>query len=158
LPYASAAPIVERLHSTTVILTSHPDREKQPMPSEPLPSPPDSRILVRGLHFNLKPALRAVAEEKAARLLRHEEHIVRIRLDLEHDQTRDPRHAFIAKGHIEIRGPDLIASVDSDDPQKSLDELIDKLDGLLRKRAGAAMTKRHHPHAVEIPSDLPKIE
>ena len=25
-------------------------------------------------------------------------------------------------------------------------------------RAGAAMTKRHHPHGVEIPSILPKIE
>ena len=128
------------------------------MPSESTPSPTDTRILVRGLHFNLKPALRAIAEEKAARLLRHEEHIIRVRIDLEHDKTRDPRQAFLAKGHIEIRGPDLIASVESDDPQKSLDELIDKLDGLLRKRASAAKTKRHHPHGVEIPSDLPKID
>jgi putative sigma-54 modulation protein len=128
------------------------------MPSETIPSPTDSRILVRGVHFNLTPALRTAAEEKAARLLRHEERIIRIRLDLEHDKTRDPRHAFVAKGHIEIRGPDLIASVDSEEPQKSLDSLIDKLDGLLRKRAGAAMTKRHHPHGVEIPSILPKID
>ena len=128
------------------------------MPSEKIPSPTDSRILVRGVHFNLKPALRAAAEEKAVRLLRHEEHIIRIRLDLEHDQTRNPGHAFVAKGHIEIRGPALIASVDSDEPQKSLDELIDKLDGMLRKRASAAKTKRHHPHGVEIPSNLPKID
>ena len=128
------------------------------MPSEKIPSPTDSRILVRGLHFNLKPALRATAEEKATRLLRHEEHIIRIRVDLEHDQTRVPSHAFVAKGHIEIRGPDLVASVESDDPQKSLDELIDKLDGMLRKRASAAKTKRHHPHSVEIPSNLPKID
>jgi putative sigma-54 modulation protein len=128
------------------------------MPSESTPSPTDTRILVRGLHFNLNLALRATAEDKAARLLRHEEHIIRVRIDLEHDKTRDPRQAFLAKGHIEIRGPDLIASVESDDPQKSLDELIDKLDGLLRKRASAAKTKRHHPHGVEIPSDLPKID
>ena len=128
------------------------------MPSDKVPSPTDSRILVRGVHFDLKPALRTAAEEKAARLLRHEEHIVRIRLDLEHDQTRDPSHAFVAKGHIEIRGPDLIASVDSEEPQKSLDALIDKLDSLLRKRASAAKTKRHHPHGVEIPSNLPKID
>ena len=116
------------------------------------------RIIVRAVHFNLSEALQGAAREKAVRLLRHEERIIRIRLDLEHDQTRNPRHAFIAKGHIEIRGPDLIASVDSDEPQKSLDELIDKLDGLLRKRASAAKTKRHHPHGVEIPAKLPKVE
>jgi putative sigma-54 modulation protein len=116
------------------------------------------RIIVRAVHFNLSEALQGAAREKAVRLLRHEERIIRIRLDLEHDQTRNPRHAFIAKGHIEIRGPDLIASVDSDEPQKSLDELIDKLDGMLRRRASAAKTKRHHPHGVEIPAKLPKVE
>jgi putative sigma-54 modulation protein len=116
------------------------------------------RIIVRAVHFNLSEALQGAAREKAVRLLRHEERIIRIRLDLEHDQTRNPRHAFVAKGHIEIRGPDLIASVDSDEPQKSLDELIDKLDGMLRRRASAAKTKRHHPHGVEIPAKLPKVE
>ena len=120
--------------------------------------PADPRIIVRAVHFNLSEALQGAAREKAVRLLRHEERIIRIRLDLEHDQTRNPRHAFIAKGHIEIRGPDLIASVDSDEPQKSLDELIDKLDGMLRRRASAAKTKRHHPHGVEIPAKLPKVE
>jgi putative sigma-54 modulation protein len=120
--------------------------------------PADPRIIVRSVHFNLSDALHAAAREKAVRLLRHEERIVRIRLDLEHDQTRNPRHAFVAKGHIEIRGPDLIASVDSDEPQKSLDKLIDKLDGMLRRRASAAKTKRHHPHGVEIPAKLPKVE
>jgi len=116
------------------------------------------RIIVRCAHFELTPALQAAAEEKAARLLRHEERIVRLRIDLEHDRTRNPDHAFSAKGHIEIRGPDLIASVDSGEPLTALDALIDKLDGLLRKRASAAKTKRHHPHGVEIPSDLPKVD
>lgn len=127
--------------------------------STPRKNPPiGSRIIVRGVHFEITPALKTAAEEKAARLLRHEERIIRVRIDIEHDQRRDPSQAFAAKGHIEIRGPDLIASVDSDEPQKSLDILIDKLDGLLRKRASAAKTKRHHPHGVEIPSELPKVE
>ena len=117
-----------------------------------------SRIIVRCAHFELTPALQTAAEEKAARLLRHEEHIIRIRVDIEHDRTRNPGQAFSAKGHIEIRGPDLIASVESDEPLKSLEALIDVLDGLLRKRASAAKTKRRHPHGVEIPSDLPKVE
>ena len=127
--------------------------------SSPRKTPPTgSRIIVRGVHFELTAGPEDGAEEKAARLLRHEEHIIRVRLDLEHDKTRAPRQAFVAKGHIEIRGPDLIASVASDELQKSLDILIDKLDRMLRKRASAAKTKRHHPHGVEIPSELPKVE
>ena len=62
----------------------------------------------------------------------------------------------MAKGHIEIGGPDLIASVDSDDAYKSVDFLMDKLDGLLRKRHSELKEKRHHPHAVELDTSLPK--
>ena len=128
------------------------------MPKSQKNSPAGPRIIVRCAHFELTPALQAAAEEKAARLLRHEEHIIRLRVDLEHDRTQNPGQAFVAKGHIEIRGPDLIASVESDEPLNSLDALIDKLDGLLRRRASAAKTKRRHPHGVEILSDLPKVE
>jgi ribosome hibernation promoting factor len=122
------------------------------------PSPPAPRILIRAAHFDLTPALQTAAEEKVARLLRHQERIVRVRLDLEHDRKRSPRSAFVAKGHIEIRGPDLVASVASDSPEKSLDELIDRLDRMLRKRATAAMTRRQRLHGVEIPSALPKVD
>jgi putative sigma-54 modulation protein len=122
------------------------------------PAPPTPRIIVRGIHVELTDALKAMAEEKATRLLRHQEHIIRVRLDLEHDQTRAARLAFIAKGHIEIRGPDLIASVASDDLAKSLDAVMDKLDRMLRKRATAAMVKRQHPHGVDIPAALPKVD
>jgi putative sigma-54 modulation protein len=123
-------------------------------------SPPlaETRIIVRGVHLDLTGALKSIAEEKVARLFRHQERIIRVRLDLEHDKTRALHQAFIAKGHIEIRGPDLLASVASDDLYKSLDELIDKLDRMLRRRAGASKDKRHHPHAVEIPSELPKVD
>ena len=122
------------------------------------PTPIEPRIIVRGVHLDLTGALKSIAEEKAVRLLRHQEHIIRVRLDLEHDKKRALHQAFVAKGHIEIRGPDLLASVASDDLYKSLDQLIDKLDRMLRKRACAAKTKRHHPHSVEIPAELPKVE
>jgi putative sigma-54 modulation protein len=112
---------------------------------------------VRGVHLELTDALKAMAEEKATRLLRHQEHIIRVRLDLEHDKTRAAHSAFVAKGHIEIRGPDLVASVASDDLYKSLDTVVDKLDRMLRKRATAAIVKRQHPHSVEIPATLPKV-
>jgi len=127
------------------------------MPHPTSPPSPSARIIVRGVHLDLTAALKAAAEEKAARLLRHQDHIIRVRLDLEHDRTRAVRAAFIAKGHIEIRGPDLVASVASEDLYKSLDAVVDKLDRMLRKRATAAIVKRQHPHRVEIPAVLPKV-
>ena len=127
------------------------------MSSHRVSLPTEPRIIVRGVHLELSAALKSTAEEKVVRLLRHQERIIRVRLDLEHDRTRDPRHAFVAKGHLEVRGPDLVASVASDELSKSLDELIDKLDRMLRKRACAAKTKRRHPHGVDIPAKLPKV-
>jgi len=100
--------------------------------------------------------MRAIINEKAARLLRHEPRIDRIRIDIEIDKTKTSQVHFIAKGHIEISGPDIVASVDSDDAYKSVDLLADKLDGLLRKRHSELKEKRHHPHAVELDVDLPK--
>lgn len=122
------------------------------------PTPTVPRIILRGVHLRLTTALRDIAEEKMSRLLRHEHHIIRVRLDLEYDRTRRPGQAFVAQGHLEIRGPDLVASVASEDLYKSIDELADKLDRMLRRRVTAAKEKRHHPHPVELGADLPKME
>jgi putative sigma-54 modulation protein len=128
------------------------------MPNSPQDPSAGNRIIVRCAHFETTPALQTAAEEKATRLFRHEEHIIRARFDLEHDRTRNPDHAFVAKGHLEIRGSALIASAESNEPLTALDALMDKLDALLRKRSSAAKDKRHHLHGVEIPSELPKVE
>jgi putative sigma-54 modulation protein len=104
----------------------------------------DSKLIVRGVHLELTEALRNAATEKAARLLRHSDHIVRVRVDLEHDHTKGDRAAFIAKGHIEIAGPDLIASVSSEDAYKSLDLLVDKLDRMLRERSRHRADRRNN--------------
>lgn len=103
------------------------------------------RLLIRGIHLSLTDALRTSIESKVERLFRHESHIIRIRVDLEHDHTRGIGREFIAKGQIEIRGPDLLASVASDDAYKSVDLLVDKLDTLLRRRAGTVRARRRHP-------------
>ena len=104
------------------------------MKTEPAPESLNDKFIIRGIHLDLTPSLRQAALDKAARLLRHDDHIVRIRIDLEMDQTRSANDQFIAKGRIEIRGPDLIASSHSDDAYKSLDLLVDLLDELLRRQ------------------------
>jgi putative sigma-54 modulation protein len=108
------------------------------------------------VHVELTDALRHAVEHKAERLLRHNDYIVRIRIDLEVDKTKDINHKFIAKGHIEIGGPDLIASVSSEDCYKSIDLLVDKLDRLLERRHGLRKDKRNHPHATDLDTELPK--
>ena len=107
-------------------------------------SEPAEKIIVRGIHLEITPALRAAALEKGTRLFRHHARLVRARLDLEHNHAADDHSRFIAKGHIEISGPDLIASVASGDAYKSLDLLIDKLDRMLRERSRARADRRNN--------------
>lgn len=110
----------------------------------PLSSEPAENILVRGIHLEITPAMRVAALEKGARLFRHHTRIIRVRLDLEHNDTADDDFRFVAKGHVEISGPDLIASVASADAYKSLDLLIDKLDRMLRERTRARADRRNN--------------
>jgi putative sigma-54 modulation protein len=115
-----------------------------------------AKLILRGIHLNLTDAMRSIIHEKVGRLLRHEPRIDRVRIDVDLDKTKGSKAHFVAKGHIEISGPDLNASVDSDDAYKAVDLLIDKLDGLLRKRHSELKEKRHHPHSVELGGALPK--
>ena len=148
LPMESPTPIVS--HDLPGTLSNLPIMT--PSITHPLDA---SKFIFRGVHLDLTDALKCAAEDKVARLLRHNEHIIRIRIDLEFDKTRGAKEQFIAKGHLEIAGPDLIASVSSDDGYKSLDLLMDKLDGLLRARQGRRKDKRNHPSEQDV--DFTKV-
>lgn len=111
------------------------------------PSSAADRLIVRGIHLDITDAIRNAVVEKTARLFRHDDQIIRLRVDIELDKTRDVSSRFIAKGQIEITGPDLVASVAQDDAYKAIDFLVDKLDGLLRKRHSHRKEKIHRPRA-----------
>ena len=113
------------------------------MSKHPTPETSSPPIIVRGIHLDLTPALHQAAADKCARLLRHEHGIVRLRVDLELDKTRGARDLFIAKGRVEIRGPDLLARAASEDAYKSLDLLVDKLGELLRRRHQKRINSRN---------------
>ncbi|HEX9784043.1 MAG TPA: ribosome-associated translation inhibitor RaiA [Opitutaceae bacterium] len=127
------------------------------MPNKNNHAPNGHEIILAGIHMDLTDALKNIAHEKLERLFRHEDRIVRVRVELEFDKTRGHEHEFIAKGHVQIYGPDMICSVASEDCLKSLDLLVDKLDRMIRRRARMQKVKRHHPHAVEIPAAIPKV-
>jgi putative sigma-54 modulation protein len=113
-------------------------------------------LIVSGIHLELTPSLKTFVQEKAQRLFRHEERIVRVRIELESDSKQAVSTRFVAKGHIEIHGPDMNASVASHEMHKAVDMLIDKLDRMLRRRARLFKVKRKHPHPVEIDAMLPE--
>lgn len=119
-------------------------------PRIPMNSSNGSReVIVTGIHLELTPSLKFYVREKMERLFRHESHIVRVKVELECDRQHDRQNKFIAKAHIQLRGPDINANVSSEECHKSIDLLVDKLDQSLRKRHGLAKDKRNHPHPVE---------
>lgn len=115
-------------------------------------------LIVSGIHLDLTPSLKTFVREKTERLFRHAERIVRIRVELECDPKQSVSNRFTAKGHIEIQGPDMNASVSADECHKAVALLVDKLDRMLSRRSSLFKVKRH-PHAngnlAEL-TDLPK--
>jgi putative sigma-54 modulation protein len=108
-----------------------------------------NEVIVSGIHLELTPSMKSFVREKADRLFRHEERIVRVRVELECDPRQDVTHRFTAKGHIQINGPDLNATVEAEECHKAAALLVDKLDQMLRRRAKLFKSKRHDLHAVE---------
>ncbi len=110
------------------------------MISAPQPSS-DTKLILRGINVDLSDATKASIENKAARLFRHEPRILRLRLEVEREQGGGT--LFMAKGHVEISGPDLRASVTTADPHQSINLLIDKLDRMIRRRTTALTARRY---------------
>jgi putative sigma-54 modulation protein len=113
-------------------------------------------IIVSGIHLELTPSLKTFVREKAERLFRHEERIVRLRVELECDRSPAVGMQFKAKGHIHIHGPDMNAAVEADECHKAISLLVDKLDRMLQRRHQLNRVKRNHPHAVELEAEIPK--
>ncbi|ACB77689.1 ribosome hibernation-promoting factor, HPF/YfiA family [Opitutus terrae] len=113
-------------------------------------------LIISGIHFDLTPSLKTFVQEKAERLFRHHERIIRLRVALDYEQRRPGYAWFTAKGQLASHGRELCASVASPDCHQSLSLLIDKLDRMLRRCAVTAKAKRNHPHLVEFPVALPK--
>jgi putative sigma-54 modulation protein len=85
--------------------------------------------------------MKSAISQKAERLFRHEPRIVRLRIDVACDRNRSGRW-FTARGRLEMAGPDLSASVTSDDGYASINLLIGKLDRMLRRRTTVFIRRR----------------
>ena len=113
------------------------DNPMTPSVSSELPT----KLILRGIHVHLTAAMKAALETKTERLFRHEPRIVRLRVDV-HRELRGRSPVFVAKGQIEIAGPDLSASVNTENAYASINLLIDKLDRMLRRRITSVLRRR----------------
>ena len=113
-------------------------------------------IIISGHNLDLTPAIKSMVVEKVSKLFEHENSIIRMRVEL--NGGEGSRKAFHVKGHIEIKGKDLIADAASDDLYKSIDLLENKLDRQLRRRSRLRILKRKQPHEVDIPAVIPKAQ
>lgn len=115
-------------------------------------------VILTSNNIHVSDSTKQIVLEKTAKLFVHENHIIRLRLELENLQSVAKEKAYIAKGYISIKGPDLIAAVESDDLLKSVDLLVEKLDRMLRRRSRLRRVKRKHARNVEIPAAIPKMQ
>ncbi len=107
-------------------------------------------LIVSGIHLELTPSLKQFVHDKTDRLFRHEERIIRLRVELECDPKQDVAHRFTAKGHVSIHGPDMNASVSTDECHKAVALLVDKLDRMLVRRAQLVKARRHQSDRREL--------
>jgi putative sigma-54 modulation protein len=113
-------------------------------------------LIVSGIHLELTPSLKMYVQEKTVRLFRHEERILRLRIELECDAKEMFGARFKAKGHVTVDGLAFNAVVESDECHKAVALLTDKLDRMLSRHAQLHRVKRNHPHPVEFGVALPK--
>jgi putative sigma-54 modulation protein len=118
--------------------------------------PNSDTIRISGLNLELTEPLKEHVKGKLAKVLKHNERIIRINVELEYRPSRKHVKEYVAKAQVELRGPSIIVSVESDDLYKSIDALGEKLTRQVRRRHRLVKEKRNHPHDVELPVELPK--
>ena len=103
----------------------------------------NQNVILSGLHLELTDALKSIVHEKTERLFKHEDTIIRVRIELEHASCSATRsNEFVAKGHLELKGTTITISSASNDLYKSIDDLVNKLDRGLRRRSRLHKVKR----------------
>jgi putative sigma-54 modulation protein len=114
-------------------------------------------VIISGLNMELTEAIKNIVHDKAEKLFGHDDRIIRMRVELEYDPHQATHQKeFIAKGQLEVRGNDHFASADTDDLYKSIDDMVQKLDRMIRRRARLKKVKRKDTHMVDIPANIPK--
>ena len=115
-------------------------------------------VIISGHHLPLTEAIKNVVYQKVEKLFVHEENIIRLNVELSHQHVNSDKDHYSAKGHIEIRGNDIIVNAETDNLYKSIDEMVIKLTRSLRRRSRLKKVKQKKVHSVDVPAMIPKTE
>ena len=118
----------------------------------------NNEIIISGQNLELTDALKQEVYSKMEKLFKHQEKIIRLRIDLEYSPNRNHEDEFIAKGRIETEGPDMVISIASGDMYKSISELADKLDRKIRRARRLVKVKTKQVKNVDISNNIPNAE
>ena len=81
----------------------------------------NNNLIISGLHLDLSPALKNIVNEKMEKIFKHEEKIIRARVELVHDsKSSSHENEYTAKGHLELKGATITISSSSDNIYKSI--------------------------------------
>lgn len=116
-----------------------------------------NELIISGNHLELTARMKNMVETKSSKLFNHEERIQRIRVELGCDDITQSKKEYWAKGHIEINGKPLIVNEKSEHLYKALDQMVLKLDRMLRRRSRLRVAKRKQTNSIDIPAEIPKV-
>jgi putative sigma-54 modulation protein len=101
-------------------------------------------VLLSTHHLTLTDAIKKLTTEKLAKLFHLDQRIQRARVELaeERDRTSATKLRFTARAILD--GAGAVATAASEDLYKSIDLLVRKLDGQLRRKHGAVQVRRKY--------------
>jgi putative sigma-54 modulation protein len=115
-------------------------------------------LIISGNHLELTSRMKSMVETKTAKLFNHEDRIQRLRVELGCDDLSTTQKEFWVKGHIEINGKPLIVKEKHEQLYAALDQVVLKLDRMLRRRSRLRVVKRKQMKEIDIPADIPKAQ
>lgn len=102
-----------------------------------------NNLILSGVHFELKEGHKNLVSEKMEKVFKHEEKIIRARIELVHgSKSSSHKNEYMAKGHLELKGSTITISTESHTINKAIDDLVEKLDRGLRRRSRLRRVKR----------------
>ncbi|MEQ9824453.1 MAG: ribosome-associated translation inhibitor RaiA [Puniceicoccaceae bacterium] len=115
-------------------------------------------LIISGNHLELTSRMKEMVESKTAKLFHHEVRIQRIRVELGVDDITPNQKEYWAKGHIEINRKPLIVKEKDGELYRALDQMVIKLDRMLRRRSRLRVAKRKLKQEIDIPAEIPKAQ
>lgn len=114
-------------------------------------------VLLHTEGFTAGEELIALARRKVEKLFRHGDRLVRVRLTLVRETPRSGADWFAGTARVERAGPDAVTHAFGATPEGVVHKVVEKLERMIAARAGARKHALHHPHAIELAADLPKL-